>query len=43
MIIQNAYAKAVPPVGAEHPKKTIQGIVKEFIYLLSRETSEINT
>ena len=43
MISQNAYAKAVPPLGAEHPQKTIQGFVKEIVYLLPLDTSGINT
>ena len=43
MISQDAYAKAVPPLGAEHHQKTIQGFVKEFVYLLPRDTSVINT
>ena len=43
MISQNTYAKAVPPHGAEHPQKTIQGFVKEFMYLLHQDTSGINT
>ena len=43
MISQNAYAKAIPPLGAEHPQKTIQGFVKEFMYLLPRDPSGINT
>ena len=43
MISQNTYAKAVPSIGAEHPQKTIQGFVKEFVYLLPRDTSGINT
>jgi len=43
MISQNAYAKAVPPLGAEHHQKTIQGYVKEFVYLLPRDTSGINS
>jgi len=43
MISQNAYAKAVPPLEAEHHLKTIQGFVKEFEYLLPRDTSGINT
>ena len=43
MISQNAYAKAVPPFGAEHHQKTIQGFVKEFVSLLPRDTTGINT
>ena len=43
MISQNAYAKAVPPLGEKHHQKTIQGFVKEFVYLLPRDTSGINT
>jgi hypothetical protein len=43
MISQNAYAKAVPPLETEHHQKTIQGFVKEFMYLLPRDTSGINT
>ena len=43
MIIRNAYAKAVPLLGAEHHQKTIQGLIKEFVYLLPRDTSGINT
>ena len=43
MISQNAYAKAVPPHGAEHPQKTIQGFVKEFVYLFPRYTTGIKT
>jgi len=43
MIPKNTYAKAVPPLGAEHHQKTIQGFVKEFVYLLPRDTSGINT
>ena len=43
MISQNTYAKAVPPHGAEHPQKTIQGFVKEFMSLLPQDTSGINT
>jgi len=34
MINQTAYAKAVPPLGAEQHQKTIHGFVKEFVYLL---------
>ena len=34
MIRQNAYAKAVPPLGAEPHQKTIQGLGKEFVCLL---------
>ena len=42
MISQNAYAKAVPPLGTEQHQKTIQGFVKEFVFLLPRETFGIN-
>ena len=31
MISQNEYAKAVPPLGAEHHQKTIQAFVKDFL------------
>jgi|GEM_PF-6302558 hypothetical protein len=34
MIRQNAYAKAVPPLGAETYQKTIPGLGKEFVCLL---------
>ena len=43
MISQNAYAKAVPPLGVEAHQITIQGFVKEFVYLLPRKTFVINT
>ncbi len=43
MISQNAYAKAVPPLGAEHHQNTIQGFVKEIVYLLPRDISGIDT
>ena len=43
MISKNAYAKAVPPLGAEHHQKTIQGFVKEFMYLLPQDTYVINS
>ena len=40
---KNAYAKAIPPLGSEHHQKTIQGFVKEFVYLLPQDTSGINS
>ena len=43
MISENAYAKAVPPLRVEYHLKKIQGFVKEFVYLLPRDTSGINT
>ena len=41
MISQNAYAKAVPPLGAKHHQKSIQGFVKEFVYLLPKTHPEL--
>ena len=43
MISQNTYAKAVPLLVSEHHQKTIQGFVKEFVYLIPRNTFVINT
>ena len=43
MISQNAYAKAVPPIGAEQHQKTIQRFAKEFVYLIPQDKSEIKT
>ena len=43
MISQNAHAKDVPPHGAKHNQRTIQGFVKEFVYLIPRDKSGINT
>ena len=43
MISQNAYAKAVPPLGVEYHQIKIQGFVKEFVSFIPRDTSVINT